>query len=94
MRQLTLKTAHAFHDPSFPDIVFLIEKPEPESGGEVRAVAYVRRGTPTLALDLDCSRTLQLWPQCKKKRAAVKMMNIVSIAIYPRRAELCVVDAA
>jgi hypothetical protein len=81
-RQLTLKNARAFHDRNFPDIVFLIDKNDEE-----HAVAYMRKGSPTLALDLDCSSTLQLLSTGKKKPTMITM-NITSMELYPRRADL------
>ena len=90
MRQLTLKNAHAYHDPDIPGVVFMIEKAEDAEGaeaaeGEKRAVAYLQRGDPTRALDLDCGRVLSLY---RRGRRGVVAMNILSVAIHTRRADL------
>ena len=87
MRQLTLKNAHAYHDPDIPGVVFMIEKAEGAEGAkeEKRAVAYLQRGDPTRALDLDCGRVLSLY---RRGRRGVVAMNILSVAIHTRRADL------
>jgi hypothetical protein len=55
-----------------PEVVFLIEKPRFRDAdveeGEHRAFAYMRRGDPTLTLELDCSRGLSL----RLQRAATR----------------------
>ena len=91
-RKLTLKNAEAFIDPSIPDVVFLIEKDCCEC--EKTAVAYMRRGDPTLTLDLDCSRVLSLYPQSKKKLACSIETNIISMNLHGRRADLVLLAVA
>jgi hypothetical protein len=92
-RKLTLKNADAFLDPNMPDAVFLIEKGSGEEEGEKRAVAYMRRGNPTLALDLEFGMVLSLTPLASRFRAR-REMNIVSVALHNRRADLVLLEAA
>jgi hypothetical protein len=92
-RKLTLKNADAFLDPSIPDAVFLIEKDSGDEEGEKRAVAYMRRGNPTLALDLEFGMVLSLTPIARRFRGR-REMNIVSVALHNRRADLILLEAA
>jgi hypothetical protein len=108
-RKLTLKNADAFIDPGVPDVVFLIEKvgrhddyEEPHQ--EQRAVAYMRHGAPTLALELDSSRVLSLRSQCAvRTQGSVRtqgyvrtqrLMNIVSMELHNRRADLVLLEVS
>ena len=95
-RKLTLKTADAYTDPSMPDVVFLIEKARFRDAdveeGEHRAFAYMRRGDPTLTLELDCSRGLSL--QCNKRPRGNRLMNIIGIELHNRRADLVLLEVA
>jgi hypothetical protein len=100
-RKLTLKTADAYMDPSMPEVVFLIEKPRFRDAdveeGEHRAFAYMRRGDPTLTLELDCSRGLSLRLQCAATRplvASTRLMNIIGIELRNRRADLVLLEVA
>lgn len=99
-RKLTLKNADAFIDPGVPDVVFLIEKvgrhdDYEELPQEQRAVAYMRHGAPTLALELDSSRVLSLRSQCAvRTRGSVRLMNIVSMELHNRRADLILLEVS
>ena len=102
-RKLTLKNADAFIDPGVPDVVFLIEKvgrhdEYEELPQEQRAVAYMRHGAPTLALELDSSRVLSLRSQCAvRTQGAVRtqrLMNIVSMELHNRRADLVLLEVS
>ncbi len=93
-RKLTLKNADAYIDPGIPDVVFLIEKCRDVcEDGEQRGVAYMRRGDPTLTLELDCSRVLSLRSQCNK-RTKLLVMNIISMELHNRRADLVLLEVA
>jgi hypothetical protein len=87
MRKLTLKNADAFHDPeNFPDVVFLIDKDNEEN-----CVAYMRRGVPTMVLNLDGS-PLRLLPRKRGKKT--RMVHVVGVVLHPRRADLTLAVAA
>jgi hypothetical protein len=96
-----------------PEVVFLIEKPRFRDAdveeGEHRAFAYMRRGDPTLTLELDCSRGLSLRlqraatrgneprgnePRGNERPRGNRLMNIIGIELHNRRADLVLLEVA
>jgi hypothetical protein len=81
--RLTLKNGRAFHDPSRPELVFLIPKSRTRRGwirmgDEFGAIVYMARGDPLLALDIDCGNILTLLP----KSTAVKPKKKLQVCLH------------
>jgi len=100
-KRLTLKTAIAFKDQNYPDLIFLIPKKNRwlmnYSNKSISASVYLIRGDPLLSLHLDVGTELSLLPRKITSKAmskyyldnpVVMVVDTIDFALSARQASL------